>query len=68
MIGPYFTLGFIAKGVEVVLIALPIADILRVYGSVPGALGAARAAVFRPAPDPTPHGYSSPLAWRAGWS
>jgi hypothetical protein len=51
VMGPYFTLGFIAKGVEVVLIGLLAADILRVYGSFPGVLGAARASVFGAAPD-----------------
>jgi hypothetical protein len=33
VIGPYFTLGWIAKGIEVTLIALVAVDILRVYGS-----------------------------------
>lgn len=33
VMGPYFTLGFIAKGIEVALIALLAVDILRVYGS-----------------------------------
>jgi hypothetical protein len=33
VIGPYFTLGWIAKGIEVVLITLVAVDILRVYGS-----------------------------------
>ncbi len=33
IMGPYFTLGFIAKGIEVALIALLIVDIFRVYGS-----------------------------------
>lgn len=33
VMGPYFTLGFIAKGIEVALIALLVVDILRVYGS-----------------------------------
>ena len=33
LIGPYFTLGWIAKGIEVTLIALVAVDILRVYGS-----------------------------------
>jgi len=31
--GPYFTLGFIAKGIEVALVTLLVVDILRVYGS-----------------------------------
>ena len=33
VMGPFFTLGFIAKGIEVALIALLIVDIMRVYGS-----------------------------------
>ena len=33
VIGPYFTLGWIAKGIEVTLIILVGVDILRVYGS-----------------------------------
>ena len=51
LMGPYFTLGFIAKGVEIVLIGLLLADILRVYGSFGGVLSAARASVFGPATD-----------------
>ena len=51
VMGPYFTLGFIAKGVEVVLIGLLVADILRVYGSAAGVLSAARASVSRPSRD-----------------
>jgi hypothetical protein len=33
VMGPYFTLGWIAKGIEVTLIAVLAVDILRVYGS-----------------------------------
>lgn len=33
VMGPYFTLGWIAKGIEVALIALVVVDIMRVYGS-----------------------------------
>ena len=33
VMGPYFTLGFIAKGIEVALITLLVVDIFRVYGS-----------------------------------
>lgn len=36
VMGPYFTLGFIAKGIEVALITLVVVDILRVYGSPVG--------------------------------
>ena len=41
VIGPYFTLGWIAKGVEVVLIVLVTVDIFRVYGSPMGLVRAA---------------------------
>jgi hypothetical protein len=47
VIGPYFTLGWIAKGVEVVLIVLVTVDIFRVYGS---AMGFVRAALDSVAP------------------
>jgi hypothetical protein len=33
VLGPYFTLGWITKGIEVALIALVAVDIVRVYGS-----------------------------------
>ena len=33
VMGPYFSLGFIAKGIEVVLIAFLVVDVIRVYGS-----------------------------------
>ena len=33
VMGPYFTLGFIAKGIEVTLIAFLVVDVIRVYGS-----------------------------------
>jgi hypothetical protein len=36
VMGPYFTLGWIAKGIEVVLISLLVVDVLRVYGSPMG--------------------------------
>lgn len=36
VMGPYFTLGFITKGIEAVLIAAVVVDILRVYGSPMG--------------------------------
>ena len=47
VMGPYFTLGFIAKGIEATLIVLVVVDIVRVYGS-PMAL--VRAAVDSVAP------------------
>ena len=33
VMGPYFTLGFIAKGIEVALVTLLLMDVVRVYGS-----------------------------------
>ena len=51
VMGPYFTLGFIAKGVELVLIGLLTVDILRVYGSPAGLLATARGSIFGPASD-----------------
>lgn len=33
VMGPYFTLGWIAKGIEVALVALLVVDVIRVYGS-----------------------------------
>ena len=33
VMGPYFSLGWIAKGIEVALIALIVIDVIRVYGS-----------------------------------
>jgi hypothetical protein len=45
VIGPYFTLGWIAKGIEVTLITLLAVDILRVYGSPKGFVRAAMASV-----------------------
>ena len=36
VMGPYFTLGFIAKGIEVALISLLVVDVIRVYGSPMG--------------------------------
>ncbi|MEA2652246.1 MAG: hypothetical protein QOI85_1967 [Chloroflexota bacterium] len=36
VMGPYFTLGFIAKGIEVALVTLLVIDITRVYGSPRG--------------------------------
>ena len=36
VMGPYFTLGFIAKGIEVALVTLLMVDVFRVYGSPVG--------------------------------
>ena len=33
VMGPYFGLGWIAKGIEVALVALLVVDVIRVYGS-----------------------------------
>jgi hypothetical protein len=33
VMGPYFSLGWIAKGIEVAIIALVALDVLRIYGS-----------------------------------
>ncbi len=41
VMGPYFTLGFIAKGIEAALIVLVVVDIFRVYGSPMGLVRAA---------------------------
>jgi hypothetical protein len=44
--GPYFTTAYIAKGVEVALIALITADVFRVYGGPIGLARAAFASIF----------------------
>ena len=56
VMGPYFTLGWIAKGIEVALIATLALDVVRVYGSPMGLVRSAIASVapvlparFRPA-------------------
>lgn len=36
VMGPYFTLGWIAKGIEVALITLLVVDVIRVYGTPMG--------------------------------
>jgi hypothetical protein len=45
VMGPYFSLGFIAKGIEVALIVLLVVDVVRVYGSPFGLIRAALASV-----------------------
>ena len=45
VMGPYFTLGFIAKGIEVALVTLLVIDIIRVYGSPMGLVRSALASV-----------------------
>ncbi len=41
VMGPYFSLGWIAKGIEVALIVLLAVDVLRVFGSPAGLMRAA---------------------------
>jgi hypothetical protein len=45
VMGPYFTLGFIAKGIETALIVLLVVDVLRVYRSPMGLVRTALASV-----------------------
>jgi hypothetical protein len=45
VMGPYFTLGFIAKGIEVALLAVLAVDVVRVYGSPMGLVRTALASV-----------------------
>jgi uncharacterized membrane protein YeiB len=41
VVGPYFSLGWVAKGIEVAIIALVAADLVRLYGSPAGLVSAA---------------------------
>ena len=41
VVGPYFSLGWVAKAVEVAILTLIAADVVRVYGSVGGLVRAA---------------------------
>lgn len=45
-IGPYFTLGWITKGIELGIMALLAGDVVRVYGSASGLVRAAVASVL----------------------
>ncbi|HEX2883782.1 MAG TPA: hypothetical protein VHQ42_04340 [Candidatus Limnocylindria bacterium] len=45
VMGPYFTLGWIAKGIEVVLLAVLMVDVIRVYRSPMGMVRAALSSV-----------------------
>lgn len=45
VMGPYFTLGFVAKGIEVALLAVLTLDVIRVYGSPMGMVRAALTSV-----------------------
>jgi hypothetical protein len=51
IMGPYFRLGFIAKGIEVALIAALVIDVFRVYGSPMGLVRSAIASVAQFLPD-----------------
>ena len=51
VLGPYFMLGFIAKGIEVALIALLVVDIVRVHGSPMGLVRAALASIASVMPN-----------------
>lgn len=51
VMGPYFSLGFIAKGIEVALIALVVVDVIRVYGSPMGLVRSALDSVATVLPD-----------------
>jgi uncharacterized membrane protein YeiB len=53
VIGPYFTLGWVAKGIEVAIIALLAADLVRLYGSPEGLVRAALGSL-RPGSGPVP--------------
>jgi hypothetical protein len=45
VMGPYFSLGWIAKGIEVAIIVLVTVDVVRVYGSPIGLVRSALASV-----------------------
>ncbi len=51
VMGPYFMLGFITKGIEVVLISLVVVDVIRVYGSPMGFVRTALDSVAPILPD-----------------
>ena len=51
VMGPYFSLGFIAKGIEVALIGLLVVDVIRVYGSPAGLVRTALASVASVLPE-----------------
>lgn len=53
VIGPYFSLGWIAKGVEVGILVLLAVDVIRVYGS-PAGLGRTAFASLRSLADREP--------------
>ena len=51
VMGPYFTLGFIANGIEVGILALLLVDVIRVYGSPFGLVRAALASIAPIVPE-----------------
>lgn len=51
VVGPYFSLGFIAKGIEVALVGVLVIDVIRVYGSPIGLVRAALESVEQVLPD-----------------
>ena len=53
VIGPYFTLGWVAKAIEVAIIVLLAVDLVRLYGS-PSAIVRAAVASVRPGAEPMP--------------
>ena len=53
VIGPYFTLGWIAKGIELAILVLLAVDLIRLYGS-PSAIVRAAIASLRPGAGPVP--------------
>jgi hypothetical protein len=48
LIGPYFALGWIAKGIEVAIVGLVAVDLLGTYGNLGGLLCAIKSSVTRP--------------------
>jgi hypothetical protein len=64
VMGPYFGLGWIAKGIELAILTLLVADLLRRYGSPAGLLRAAPCvARHRSAPDAD----AQRLSLQGGW-
>ena len=53
VIGPYFTLGWVAKGIEVAILVLLADDLVRLYGSPAGLVRAAIGSL-RPGAGPLP--------------
>ena len=51
VVGPYFTLGWIAKGIEVALITLVAVDVMRVFGSPMGFVRAALTSIAPVLPE-----------------